>query len=67
MNDSLENIHKHWLKAEDNTHNFMLPVMFIEVKPMNCKMKQQNSYSFIVVRICGNDVAEIYFQQDDGR
>ena len=38
--------------------------MLIEVKPMNSKIKQQqNPYSFITVRLCGNNIAEKYFKQ----
>lgn len=45
-------------------HSFKLPAMLIEVKPMNSKIKQQqNPYSFITVRLCGNNIAEKYFKQ----
>lgn len=62
------NIHKQgfvkygWKKII--THNFRSPVILFEVKPINCEIKlQQNNYSFIVVRVCENKVAEIYFKE----
>lgn len=43
------------------THSFRLPVMLIEVRPMNCEIKQpHNFYSFIVVRIqCSRNILQI--------